>query len=249
MPTLMDARSDPREPGFVEPLKISIDGQDYWLEAPSQGFINRWRKTLSREKEPRTIPWLMKALSDPGSRIFWDVGANVGVFSVVARRFSPDVKIVAFEPEPNNFRSLCNTSMINGLNILAHPIALSSETGIEVFNIRGKFATGLSFHQLGEGNLSKRETAATIGMAAFAGDDLVYKYQMDSPDILKIDVDGIEDKVMRGFSRLISERMITWIAIEVSDETGPEIIRQLKDAGYVFATEPDGTSMLYFRRG
>jgi FkbM family methyltransferase len=135
------------------------------------------------------------------------------------------------------------------LKILAHPIALSSETGIEVFNIRGKFTAGLSFHQLGEGNLSERETVTTIGMAAFAGDDLVYKHQVDAPDILKIDVDGIEDKVMRGFSRLISERRIRWIAIEVSDETGPGIIRQFKHAGYVFAIEPDGTSMLYFRRG
>jgi FkbM family methyltransferase len=245
---MLDERADFREAGIVRPVKLSLGSREIWLDAPSMGFVNRWRKTLAKEKEPRTIPWLRRALSADGTRTFWDIGANVGVFSLAARHFRPDISIVAFEPEPNNFLSLCKTSISNDLKVMAYPVALSDTNGVGEFNVHGRFATGLSLHQLGPGRLPPDQTAATIGIATVTGDDLVYGQGLDAPDVVKIDVDGIEDRVVDGMKRLIADRRIAYLAVEASEVTQPKIDRHLGGAGYELDLEPDGTAMWYYRR-
>jgi hypothetical protein len=62
-------------------------------------------------KEPDTIQWIDRF--EP-SDVFWDVGANVGIFSLYAAR-RREVKVLAFEPSADNYMVLCRNVEINAL--------------------------------------------------------------------------------------------------------------------------------------
>src|SRR5262245_31131064 len=61
------------------------------------------RSTSILSKEPDTIAWIDNFES---SDVFWDIGANVGVFSLYAAR-QCGVRVVAFEPSADNYMVLC----------------------------------------------------------------------------------------------------------------------------------------------
>ena len=63
-------------------------------------------------KEPITIDWIR---SFKKNNIFYDVGANVGMYSIFAALIS-DVKVYAFEPESNNFQTLMQNNNVAWLD-------------------------------------------------------------------------------------------------------------------------------------
>ena len=71
-------------------------------------------KTLF-SKEPETISWI-KELFKP-NEILFDVGANIGVYSLYARAlYNHKIRIYAFEPAYHNFKKLCQNILINKFN-------------------------------------------------------------------------------------------------------------------------------------
>src|SRR5207248_2014430 len=64
------------------------------------------------------------------SRVFIDVGANIGFFSLVAATLNPRLKVVAFEPNPKMFALLLEHKRANSLsNLMAEPLAISNCDG------------------------------------------------------------------------------------------------------------------------
>ena len=77
---------------------------------PSEMAVHRARTATTRE--PDTIAWIDGF--EPGS-VLWDIGANVGVYSLYAA-LARDVRVVAFEPAAANFFLLTRNIALNGLN-------------------------------------------------------------------------------------------------------------------------------------
>ena len=75
-----------------------------------------WRANTFDTEEPETIGWLDTLAADD---ILWDVGANVGMYSIYAARFRR-CKVIAFEPESQNFAVLVRNISLNGLQDLCN---------------------------------------------------------------------------------------------------------------------------------
>ena len=96
-------------------------------------------------KEPVTIRWIRKFIKD---RVFFDVGANVGMYSIYAAKISK-VKVYSFEPESNNFNTLIENIISNNLMSMvnAYPIAISDTSGFTSLYL-STFDTGSSHHMV-----------------------------------------------------------------------------------------------------
>ena len=93
-----------------------------------------WRAQSLFEKEPITIKWIR---SFKKNSVFYDVGANVGMYSIFAGYVS-GVKVYSFEPESNNFQSLMENIIINNQqnNILAFPMGISNKTELTKLHLK-----------------------------------------------------------------------------------------------------------------
>lgn len=134
---------------------------------------------------------LLRSLMTRSSR-FLDVGAHVGYFSAMAARICPSGTIDAVEPNPRNADCL-------ELNLWAHaPQAQVWRTALGAT----RTVAGLTFDAANSGNtrITESTVVAANYVAMVTADELFDDRQFD---VVKIDVQGFEDQVIRGMQRLI----------------------------------------------
>lgn len=68
------------------------------------------------------------------STVFYDIGANIGYFSIIAKRFNPKIEVVAFEPNKGVFRYLQKNIELNGLDVNCIEAAVSDQVGTLEFH-------------------------------------------------------------------------------------------------------------------
>jgi FkbM family methyltransferase len=147
----------------------------------------------------------------PGD-VIWDIGANIGLVSLVLAAGSRQqrVRIVAFEPEPATARSLRRNIAANHLsNIAVLEVALSKDNGSAELFIGGE--SGAGTHSLVPAGLegSRRVRVLTQTGASIAQE------QGRGPDVVKIDVEGAEMDVLRGCEPLLRSGSIRELFIEI----------------------------------
>lgn len=150
-----------------------------------------WRAETAFTKEPGTIAWLDQV--QPGE-VFFDVGANVGIYSLYAA--SKGAIVYAFEPHLPNAVSLMQHAASCGLSkrISVVTAAVSDECRWGPFTYHS-LEVGSSASQFGGWPMSSRcgvvEQKWSVTLASFAK-------MLNSPALIKIDVDGIEAKIVQG---------------------------------------------------
>jgi FkbM family methyltransferase len=171
--------------------------------------------------------------------VFYDIGANIGAYSLVASKlFNGKIQVYAFEPGFSNFGQLSKNIFINNCqeSIIPLQIALSDRTGIDVFNY-SNLTPGGALHALGEPTSYNGEIFEPVfkqPIMAFQLDDLIRSFNIQLPNHVKIDVDGIEFKIIKGAQQLLREPRFKTLMVEI-DEANPEtqsIVNFLKDRGF-----------------
>jgi FkbM family methyltransferase len=142
------------------------------------------------------------------SRCFVDIGANIGYYSVVAALVNPDLRVYAFEPAPSIFHYLEKNIQLNGFEdrIRAFPIALAEGAGeIDLFITRNPKAEYLEHHLGGSSNTVRPRDARsrTVKVATSGLDDFADQYELPDIDLLKMDTEGTEDRVLAGAQAVI----------------------------------------------
>jgi FkbM family methyltransferase len=165
------------------------------------------------------------------ARVFIDVGANVGFFSLVAGSVNPDLKLVAFEPNPKMFALLLEHKRVNGLsNLTAEPLAVSNGDG-----------TGQLFLSSSDMSASLEPDFQADFNPAF-GSVLVERTTLDSyvrrnglsgPIFLKVDVEGHDKAFLEGAQATISQ-LRPDIVIEVLGDFDPASLERFRRDGYGF---------------
>jgi FkbM family methyltransferase len=163
----------------------------------------------------------------PGA-IMVDVGANAGLYSVLAAQaVAPGGRVFAFEPSADEFARLGWAIAANGLsNVIACNVALAEAPGFMGFLPGPSEHTGL--HRLVAADSARAGAPSTgsssgSGVAstrvwAQRGDVAVPLEQGECIALLKIDVEGAELSVLRGFSQLLEARRVERLVVEITDE-------------------------------
>lgn len=169
---------------------------------------------------------LLQLLLWPGD-CFWDVGANIGVYTLTAAGLvGPTGRVVAFEPAAHAWQALNDNVALNpGRAIRLVPLALSDHSGQATLHRRAAYADGGASLIPRQGYHQETETVATLPL-----DDFLAQSGEPSPSFLKIDVEGHEASVLAGAHRLLAGPRPPIILIEMNDPAG--ISEQLQQAGY-----------------
>jgi FkbM family methyltransferase len=159
-----------------------------------------------------------------------DVGANIGLYALaLAKRVGTEGRVHAFEPDPANFRALDRHCRLNGVTgqVVLHQAAVAQKDG------RVPFETGRGC----ESRIGSGATAFQIDCVC-----LDSAFACERVDILKIDVEGFEEVVLRGASQLLGEqkRGPRFIYLEVHPyawrelgTTADSLLTLLTERGYV----------------
>jgi FkbM family methyltransferase len=189
-----------------------------------------WRVSTFHTKEPDTVAWLRSM--QPGEMLF-DVGANVGMYAVYAA--SRGVRVLAFEPEAQNYAVLCRNAQINQLqNLVAFPVALAGAQKIDTLRITDVTA-GNSCNTFGA-DVDYRGQAATFpfqqGALAMPMDAFATRY--GNPDYIKIDVDGLEHEVVTGGRQSIASAKSVLIEIDSGAPQHMALFELMRSQGFAW---------------
>jgi FkbM family methyltransferase len=157
-----------------------------------------------------------------------DVGAHIGSFSVVAARTA--IKVLAFEPEPENFQMLKKNIELNNLkNILPYQMAVSGCNGYQDIYIFKDGGTGShSLYTREQRDLMKKSVQTTSVLG------IIEKEGLPVIDFLKLDCEGAEHDILKNMS-LETAVKIRAIAMEthgVNPESSVNIPGRLKELGF-----------------
>jgi FkbM family methyltransferase len=182
----------------------------------------------------RAVQEAFERLVSPGS-VAYDVGANVGFFTVVlARLVGPHGYVYAFEPSAENAAVVRENVARNGFHhVLVVCRAVGSSTGPQLLQV-SSYSGG---HAL-QGAEAPPDQVGTLPVEVVSLDDFAAQPGVRPPEIVKIDVEGFELGVLHGM-RTTLERHRPTLLVEVDDATTAghdrkvaEITGFLEEAGY-----------------
>ena len=221
---------------------IKIREKELFFSTPN--WLTHKRATQILVDEPETISWIDDFSENS---VFWDIGANVGIYSIYAAVFK-ECDVVAFEPSFLNLPILHRNIDLNGINDLVtiFPVGLSDSVGQKrMFFSKANFIPGGAHNSLGKpidqyGN----ELVDTINVLIPAEtlDSYLRRFSVRKPDYLKIDVDGLELEILQGGVEVLSNVKSVLIELLGKNQKDEKIHQFLincglkKDSNYNFLT-------------
>tara|TARA_B100000963_G_scaffold361096_1_gene394822 strand:- start:5418 stop:6290 length:873 start_codon:yes stop_codon:yes gene_type:complete len=201
---------------------IKINNKETKFFAPND--IIKWRLDSLFSKEPETLEWIDSFESNKGEDIiFWDIGANIGLYSIYAAQKHKNIIIYSFEPSTSNLRVLSRNISINELQnkiIINQFPLLDKEFSFFEMN-EPEFIEGWAMNTYGEALDYKGEKFVTKQKYRIFGasiDYLIEKNILKIPNYIKIDVDGAEDKILSGGLKFLGQKNVKSISIELNEE-------------------------------
>ena len=168
--------------------------------------MERYRRDTWDTKEPETIAWI-QSFND--GDVFFDIGANVGIYSLFCAATHPNCDILAFEPHQKNFFRLLDNIRLNGFkNIHPFMYCVGDKTGHMDF-------TGFS-DEVGSTGGQMSESGEVGALACWSLDDfIIHGFYSPNPNHIKIDIDGQELKVIRGMRETLKSPKLKSVLVEV----------------------------------
>ena len=150
-----------------------------------------------------------------GDDVFWDVGANVGYFTLVAATALKNRgSIVAFEPGQNAYARLTENLALNPYrNIRTFPVAVSDREGEAVLHLAGDIADSSASLYPAAGAQAGQEVCRTVSL-----DHLLDSQGLRPPDLIKLDAEGAELAVLHGARGLLADSPPLWL-MEMEEKT------------------------------
>jgi FkbM family methyltransferase len=165
-------------------------------------------------------------LAKPG-QVVLDIGTNVGeVLMNFAKRVGPEGRVIGFEPNPETLAKCRHNLSLNSFsNVEVHGVALGDTRGTALLGQPAKFNTGAD--RIGAAGVPVQLTT----LDEFAAD-------LDRIDLIKIDVEGFDLKVVRGGEQMLKRHRPT-LFVELCDsnlreqgDSPAELVHWLETRGF-----------------
>ena len=136
------------------------------------------------------------AVGLPEQPVIFDAGANVGITGAWFLAHHPGASLHCFEPESGNFE-LLRANLGGRPDVLLHQVALGEEAGTAMLTV----STHGAMHSLIDASVGDRQ----IEVPVWRLDDYMAESGVDRVDLLKLDVEGFEMEVLRGFGERLDQ--------------------------------------------
>ena len=196
---------------FVRVFFYKFNKLLYGLSLRGMGMLNFETHHPSDEDH-----FISNEISNIGEGIIFDVGANNGLYSKKLRNDHPHVRIYAFEPHPKTYQNLVKN--LDGLNINTLNVGVGSANGVlKLYDYVDKDASEhASLYKSVIETIHKGEAIEhEVNMITL--DDLAKEEKINRVGLLKIDTEGHELEVLKGFEWFIRRNRIDMIHFEFNE--------------------------------
>ncbi|MCP4650706.1 MAG: FkbM family methyltransferase [PVC group bacterium] len=161
--------------------------------------------------EAETVQVMKRFLKEGDT--FVDIGSNVGYLSAIAAGFvGTRGQVHSFEPVPKYFSKLQNVALLNSqYNIKPNQFALGEKDGVARISITN--LPNIGWNTIVPGFMSKDTTKESIEVSVRKFDDYARENSLNKVSLIKVDTEGFEFPVLKGFSRFFDDRSILPIVI------------------------------------
>lgn len=244
-----DAAAAPSDSGRIKTKWLDLE----YAEVPQGDKIMRFATTGTSSvkrvrtlfsKEPITLAWIDSFAK--GETLF-DIGANVGMYTIYAAVMR-EAQVYSFEPEALNYAELNKNIYLNDLHgqVLSYCLALSDVDKVDRL-LLSDFGLGISYHDFEENSWTEdkqfsadwtaskdnRRPQGCIGRQV----DTLIDDGLPIPDHIKIDVDGLEHRVIEGMLKTLQQSSLKTVLIEINfdNKKNLALIDRIVDLGWRFS--------------
>ena len=215
------------------------------LQIYTPNALCAFRAETFSTKEPETLEWIEEFGAN--GAVFFDIGANIGLYSIYHSVLNKG-KVIAFEPSFFNLKLLAKNININSthdfITVITTP--LTSHNSANNFKYEDDTeggalsAFGVNFGYDGK-SINSSLSVKVIGSSL---DSLIENQTIEnSPNLVKIDVDGIEHLILSGAVNTLKNKNCRSVLVEVNEdflEQSIEVKRILEDCGFVLRDKLHG---------
>jgi len=194
-----------------------LENELFW-----EGLKNRWERF--------SVGLWIKLCKN--ATVIFDIGANTGVYSLIAKTVQPNANVFAFEPVARIFEKLKANVDLNGYDITCINKALSDHKGMAQMFIPD--AEHSYTATINKSHLSPDQNFATKDIEVLTLESFVTEHEIRHVDLVKIDVEKHEPEVLSGFGRCLSSFRPTLLIEILTDEIGQRVETMTKSLGYLY---------------
>ena len=173
------------------------------------------------------------------AHVVFDIGANAGIYSLSALSANPAAWVHAFEPTPELAKHIRETAALNELSGLrVHELAIAKSVGrASLWRCAGESGANEGMNFITTNRKGSGEDVPTVSIDRFCEEQSIGRI-----DLMKIDIQGNEPEALAGAERMLGERRIGTIFVELNWDGAPgtessadRTIALLASGGYRFA--------------
>ena len=218
---------------FVGTISISIPGRASSFRMNHFGYQLEndlfWRG-LAGFEERESLHWWIRLCEH--AELIVDVGANTGLFSLVAKSVNPRAVVYAFEPIERIHRRLRENVELNGFDIRSVPLALSDYRGEGWYfdtMTDHLYSATVNRNMLAAGTYGEKTALKTTTLDSFVRDE-----HLSRVDLIKIDVETHEPEVLLGFTAHLGSLLPDMIIEVLNEEAAARLRAILSPLAYLF---------------
>jgi len=203
-----------------------------------------WRG-LDRGHEPLSMSLWIEIIKQIQPRFILDIGANTGLYGVVAKVLTPNASVHFFEPSPAAQNSIYTSLRANNINnnAVIHEVFLSDETEPSKI-LFASSPKGFSYvYEARQGTSREISIQREVWRLADLFNSKYKEVRAEPIDLIKIDIEGHEFRALKGFEGYFSHNTI--FLIEVLDDSAANKLRNFfSSSDYFFVNIDDNACTL-----
>ncbi|MEP6711017.1 MAG: FkbM family methyltransferase [Ferruginibacter sp.] len=196
---------------------FELENEIFW-----KGLQNGWEKI--------SINLWLKLIKN--ANVIIDIGANTGIYALLAKCFKPNATVFAFEPLPWIADKLAENCALNNYDIKIYESAVSDYDGKAKVYVEKAAAHVYSVtvnKNMLENNAGIEEEIKTITMQT-----VIEENHLIDIDLMKIDVETHEVEVLKGMGNYLETMKPTMLIEILNDEVGGGVQQLLDGKGYLY---------------
>lgn len=165
------------------------------------------------------------------SEVIFDIGANTGVYALIAKTINPNARVYAFEPVKRVFEKLQENILLNKFDITAIDKAVSNNDGVaSIFDSNAEHVYSVTVNK----NMTTDVNAKETKIETITLNSLIKNQELKKVDLIKIDVETHEPEVLEGFSDYLATFKPVLLIEILTDEIGEQVSKIVAGLDYLY---------------